>query len=176
MPVPVVSRAIEGARGVYTPDDYGVLQLMAEVGESDADDLVAVGAYAFFQMYVGALGYWTYEGGTPFMGLSNLPPLIDFVRSFGWPEFEAELELVAGQLQPFSPEQVAAYEAMTIDSETHGILDAIAFRESLTRLMAEDHNAGGVKFRAASEYLEATVEFLLFDDGQSLREWRSHQG
>ncbi len=175
MPVPIVRKALEGARGVYTPDDYSVLQVMAEVGESDKNDLVAVGAYAFFQMYAGSLGYWTYEGGTPFMGVANLPHLLNFVRTFGWPEFEAELESVAAGLQRFTAEQFKAYERFTLDSSTHGEIDAVAFSEALMNMMRDDHNGGNLKFRAASEHLEATVDFMVFDDIASLKAWRDGQ-
>lgn len=148
---------------------------MAEVGEQDGEDRVAVGAYAFFQMYTGSLGYWSYAGSTPFMGLANLPDLIDFVRLVGWPEFVAELGSVAVGLQRFTPDQLAAYETFALDAQTHAEIDAIAFSEPLMDMMRDDHDGANAKFRAASEYLESTVDFMVFEDAASLRAWRNGQ-
>lgn len=175
MMVPVVRKAIDSARGAYSPEDYSVLQLMAEVGETDRDNPLAVGAYAFFQMYTGSLGYWTYEGNTPFMGLSNLPFLVSFVRAFEWPEFQTELEAISEGLSRFTNDQLAAYSNFTLESELHAEIDSLTFSETLTKLIQDDASVGFAKFEAASKHLEQTVEFMEFDDGPSLRAWKEQQ-
>lgn len=176
MKVPVVSKALNSAKGCHTPDDYSLLQLMAEVGETDATNATAVGAYALFQIYTGGLGYWTYEGNSPFMGLQNLPHLIEFTKAFGWPELEKELQTIAIALQRYSAEQLEKYGKFTLDSELHAEIDAITFPESITNLIREDAATGDDSmFRKACLYLESTVEFLEFEDGPSLRAWKKSQ-
>lgn len=176
MKVPVVRKAIEGACGVYTPDDYSVLQLMAEVGETDAENPVAVGAYAFFQLYTGSIGFWTYEGNSPFMGLQNLPPLREFTAAFGWQEFAAELDRIQNSLRDFSEDQLSKYAKFELESETHTSLDRITFSEVLTDLVVSDFERNDrAMFKRACEFLENNVEFLEFDDGASLKAWRQSQ-
>jgi hypothetical protein len=177
MKIPVVSKALNSAKGCYTPDDYSVLQLMAEVGESDSTNSIAVGAYALFQMYTGSLGYWTYEGNSPFMGLQNLPHLIEFTKAFGWPELENELQSISSSLEKYSPEQLQQYASFTLESGLHEEIDAITFPVSITELIRADAAAADddTKFRKACLYLESTVEFLEFEDRAALRTWQSSQ-
>lgn len=177
MQIPIVSRALTSIREVYSPDDYGLLQVVAEMGETDANDRLAAGTYAFFQMYTGSLGYWSYEWNTPFMGLQNLSPLLDFVSAFGWPELEAELRSITVALQRYSPEQLEAYGAFTLDGPTHEEINAITFPEAITQMIVNDAADGQFPmFRKATLHLEPLVEFIEFADGAELRAWRAAQG
>lgn len=176
MQIPVVRRAVESARGVYTSDDYSMLQLMAEVGESEPGHPQATGPYVLFQVYTGSLGFWSYEWNTPFMGLANLDAFIGFVRTFGWPELLAALEAIPPALQRYTPDQLTAFESFSLDDATHAEIHRIVFPESITQLIVDDAKENDhAMFRRACEYLEATVEFLTFEDGAALRSWRAQQ-
>jgi hypothetical protein len=176
MAIPVVRSAVEAATGAYAPDDYSMLQLMAEVGETDRSEPLAVGAYALFQIYTGTMGYWTYEGNTPFMGLENLPDLRDLVAAIGWVELAQELESVSRGIEQYTEPQLAEYAAFTLDSDLHAEIDQITFSERITELISNDAATGEFEqFRRACEYLEQNVEFLMFDDGAALRAWRAEQ-
>jgi hypothetical protein len=150
---------------------------MAEVGEGDSGNPVAVGSYAFFQVYTGSLGFWTYEGNSPFMGLQNLPAFREFAGEFAWPELRMVLDEVQSSLQQFSAEQLSLYAKFQLDSVSHTQIDQVTFPQALTDLVTSDfHENEACMFQKACEYLERTVEFLVFEDRAALNAWSESQG